>query len=149
MNGMEPRLSIELIPATSWFTNVRSAVSEAEWKRLRQGCYRKAGYRCEVCGGRGEQWPVEAHEVFEYVLESGGHVQRLLRLIALCPLCHKVKHFGLARVNGEQEQAGQHLMRVNGWTRQQAYDHVQAAFALWEERSQQPWTLDLSHLKTL
>lgn len=140
-----PRLTIELIPATSWFTNVRSAVTQAEWTRLRQGCYARAGHRCEVCGGRGERWPVEAHEEFEY---EGG-VQRLLRLVALCPMCHKVKHFGLARVNGEQEQAGQHLMRVNGWTRRQAHDHVQQAFAVWEERSRQSWTLDLEHLKTL
>jgi hypothetical protein len=37
-------------------------------------------------------------------------------------------------------------MHVNGWTRRQAYDHVQAAFALWEARSRVPWEVDTQWL---
>ena len=140
-----PRLTIELVPSTSWFTNVRSLVSPEEWDRLRRATYRAAGHRCEICGGRGPQWPVECHEIWEY--DERKHIQRLTGLIALCPSCHQVKHFGLARVNGKQEEAGRWLMHVNGWTRRQAYDYVQAAFALWEERSRVPWEVDISWLE--
>lgn len=142
----EPRLTIELVPSTSWFENVRSLVSPGEWDALRKATYQAAGHRCEICGGRGSKWPVECHERWEY--DETTRVQKLVGLIALCPDCHRVKHFGLARVKGEQEQAGQWLMKVNGWTRRQAYDHVQAAFALWERRSEGPWEVDISWLKS-
>jgi hypothetical protein len=89
---------------------------------------------------------VECHERWAYDEVRG--TQTLLGLIALCPDCHRVKHFGLARVKGEQELAGRHLMRVNGWTRQQAHEYVQAAFALWEHRSRREWQVDLGWLTT-
>ena len=43
-------LFVDLIPSTSWFTNVRSAVSERDWFRIRKMVYRRAGQRCEACG---------------------------------------------------------------------------------------------------
>lgn len=140
-----PHLTIELVPATSWFTNLRSLVSSDQWDQLRKATYRAASQRCEICGGRGPKWPVECHEIWEY--DDQKRVQRLIGLIALCPNCHQVKHFGLARVQGQQEIAGRWLMEVNGWTRRQAYDHVQAAFALWEKRSQKQWEVDISWLE--
>lgn len=36
MSFYPPRLTIELVPRTCWFDNVRSAVSSTDWKRLRQ-----------------------------------------------------------------------------------------------------------------
>lgn len=142
---MEPRLTIELVPSTSWFTNVRSLVPPETWDRLRKATARAAGHRCEICGERGPKWPVECHERWAY--DETTRVQRLTGLIALCPNCHRVKHFGLARVNGEQEQAGQWLMHVNGWTRRQAHAYVQAAFAEWERRSAGPWEVDIRWLR--
>ena len=38
-------------------------------------------------------------------------------------------------------------MKVNGWTWRQAYAYVQAAFALWERRNEDPWELDIRWLK--
>ncbi|THF71323.1 HNH endonuclease [Deinococcus sp. Arct2-2] len=139
-----PRLSIELVPSSSWYTNVRSEVSKAAWDSLRHACYRNAGHRCEICGGRGPQWPVECHELWEYDDAQG--IQRLTGLTALCPECHRVKHFGLARVKGEQEQAGRWLMQVNGWTRREVHEYVQDAFRVWEQRSARAWKVDISWL---
>ena len=75
------RLTVELVPSTCWFTNVRSHVSRAVWDRLRRQVAEAAGGRCEVCGGRGRRWPVECHEVFSY--DDDERVQRLERLVAL------------------------------------------------------------------
>lgn len=86
---LRPRLTVELIPSTSWFTNVRSHLPTGEWDLVRRAVYRRARYRCEVCGGRGggpdgPNHPVECHEVWAY--DDEHHVQRLERLVALCPL---------------------------------------------------------------
>ncbi|UBV45495.1 hypothetical protein LAJ19_20425 (plasmid) [Deinococcus taeanensis] len=139
-----PRLVVELVPATSWFENLRSLLAPADWDRLRRQTYRAARYRCEVCGGRGEAHPVECHERWVYDEVAG--TQTLSGLIALCPLCHLVVHFGYARTVGRQEEAGRHLMRVNNWSRREAHGHVQAAFATFERRSGQHWRLDVSWL---
>jgi hypothetical protein len=138
-------LTVELIPRTSWFRNVRSHVSAAEWERLKRIVSERAGRRCEICGGRGERWPVECHEVFAYDDEK--HVQRLERLVALCPACHEVKHIGLAGVRGRRAGAVRHLARVNGWSNADAELYLEVCFEQWNRRSNHKWTLDLSLLE--
>ena len=140
-----PRLTIELVPSSCWFSNVRSAVPESVWDKLKKTAYKLAHYRCEVCSGRGRQWPVEAHEVWHY--DDKLHLQKLVRLIALCPMCHKVKHIGLAEVNGWLEESIQHLMKVNHWPdKVTATSYVKESFRIWQERSKFDWTLDISAL---
>lgn len=140
-----PRLTIELVPRTCWFTNVRDRVSRCDWDRIRSNVYRSAGYRCEVCNGRGSRHPVECHEVWEY--DESARVQRLLRMIALCPACHEVKHIGLAGIKGRGDLAREHLATVNGWTSAEASRYVDEAFAIWRLRSGQTWKLDISALE--
>ena len=57
------KLTIELVPKTSWYSNVRSNVSRSQWDKLRKKCYLNADYKCEVCGDtgikQGFKWPVE------------------------------------------------------------------------------------------
>ena len=103
----DARLTIELVPRTSWYSNVRSNVSEAEWDRLRRPVYHRAGSRCEICGGRGQKHPVECHEVWLY--DDAAGIQRLVDLIALCPSCHGVKHLGRSHVKGGGDEAIEQL----------------------------------------
>lgn len=139
-------LTIELVPQTCWFSNLRSELPSSEWDRLRKAVYARAGDKCEICGGRGKKWPVEAHEKWAYTVEGARHVQRLVRMIALCPSCHEVKHYGLACAKGRGEVAFRHLMKVNGWSETKAQEHVEGAGRLYEERSLVRWELDLSNL---
>jgi 5-methylcytosine-specific restriction endonuclease McrA len=139
-----PRLTIELVPKTCWFSNVRDRVSRQDWDRIRSQVYEQADRRCEVCGGRGSRHPVECHEVWEYDDASG--VQRLVRMIALCPACHEVKHIGLAGMKGRGDLACAHLAEVNGWTSEVAARCVEDAFAVWRTRSSRTWALDVSAL---
>ncbi len=139
------RLTVELVPKTSWYNNVRALVDAPAWDRIRRQAYRQAGYRCEVCGGRGPEHPVECHEIWRY--DDRTRVQALVRMIALCPACHQVKHLGFANVKGKGAQAGAHLARVNGWTLAQADAYIGEAFRVWAQRSQGPWTLDLGGLR--
>jgi hypothetical protein len=139
-----PRLTIELVPQTCWFSNVRDRVSREDWDRMRKQVYKRADHRCEVCGGRGSKHPVECHEVWEY--DETARVQRLVRMIALCPACHEVKHMGLAGIKGRGEIAAAHLAEVNGWTPQVTAVYIDQAFAVWKERSDRTWSLDVSAL---
>src|SRR3989344_4305266 len=74
-------LTIELVPRSCWYSNVRSNVSEATWSRLKSLCFRAADYRCEICSNRGPHHPVECHEIWHY--DDHRLIQRLDRLVAL------------------------------------------------------------------
>jgi hypothetical protein len=139
------KLEIELIPRSSFFTNVRSLVSQTQWDIIRKKCYQQAGYRCEICNGKGPKWPVECHEVWHYNPKT--LVQKLVRLIALCPACHEVKHFGLARVKGRDHIAKAHLMEINKIGSEEADRHIGKAFNIWKTRNMEEWELDVSFLK--
>jgi hypothetical protein len=137
-------LQIELVPRTAWYKNVRSEVSKERWDELRRACYRKAGYVCEICGGKGPKWPVECHEVWGY--DDDAHKQTLVRLIALCPMCHATKHFGLSQIRGIEDDVIQHMMKVNRWSKEKAYAHVVRAMHEWSDRSEHEWKCDISWL---
>jgi hypothetical protein len=140
------KLSIELVPKTCWFSNVRDHVSKEEWDRLRKDCYKKAGYVCEICGGTGNKHPVECHEIWEYDNEK--FTQTLKGLISLCPSCHEVKHIGLANLRGRIEEAKNHLAKVNGWSLEATSEgYINNAVNMFMWRSNHEWTLNLDWLK--
>ena len=62
------KLTIELVPQSSWGNNLRSEanLSKGQWDKLRKESYRKANYKCEICGEKGPKWPVECHEIWHY-----------------------------------------------------------------------------------
>lgn len=142
---MPARLSLDLVPSTCWWSNLRTILPQEDWDALRRRCYRDCNYRCQVCGGKGPEHPVECHEIWSYDEENS--VQKLERVIGLCPACHKVKHFGLARIRGESDVALSRLCKVNGWSEKKAKLYVKAEFAVWKLRSEKTWSLDLSALK--
>lgn len=141
----KPKLTIELVPRTSWFKNLRSMVEKKKWDFLRRRTYRQADYKCEICGGKGPKHPVECHERWDY--NDKKLIQKLIGLIALCPSCHQVKHIGFASIQGKYNQALNHLKKVNGWTTKQAQKYVNDAFRIWEDRSEHKWIVDISWLE--
>lgn len=141
------RLSIELVPATCWYTNVRSNVSRKDWERCKDFVKERSGRRCEICGGVGSRYPVDCHEIWAY--DDERQVQTLVGLIALCPACHEVKHLGRAMRLGNGDRAIAHLCRVNGWSPTRAEAYCMKVFQIWRLRSQMQWTLDISYLKQL
>lgn len=138
-------LTVELVPKTAWYKNLRSELPREKWNRLRKTAYENASYRCEICGGKGDRWPVEAHEVWEY--DDERRIQKLAGIVALCPLCHIVKHIGLAQVNGEYDIALKHLAKVNKWDMDMAKDYINRQFDKWRSRSKHEWKLDINWLE--
>lgn len=147
---MAAKLSVELVPSTAWWSNVRSNVSRADWEKCKRYVRNRSKDRCEICGGRGRKWPVECHEIWDY--DDERQIQTLIDLIALCPKCHQVKHFGrTSTVGGEktQREAFEHLRKVNTWSIDRTAKYLDLAFQIWEIRSEMNWRLDISFLGLL
>lgn len=142
-----PKLSIELVPRTSWYSNVRSVLTQREWDVVRKATYRKASYRCEICNDIGRNHPVECHEIWTF--DDNNQTQTLAGLISLCPACHEVKHIGLAMKRGRLEQAASHLMKVNQWSANEAEEYIVSAFTQHAKRSKKQWVVDTSTLSDL
>jgi hypothetical protein len=117
------KLTVEPIPVTSAGNSLNRFLPQHRWDRLRKRIYEEHSHRCAICEvePRVEPWwvgPVteqtvvqralfgriepprrrrhlECHEDWEY--DETAHIQRLARLVALCSLCHQVKHWPRAR----------------------------------------------------
>lgn len=143
-----PKLAIELVPESCWFSNVRSRVTALEWNRLKRMSFVRAGYTCEICGEvgteQGHEHPVECHEVFSF--DEKTLTQRLERFECLCPECHEVKHFGLSEARGRGEEAAKRLGRINGWSAEQVSAYISQMYERWHRHSKLEWKLDISLL---
>lgn len=141
-----PKLTIELVPQTCWYSNVRSEVSAQIWELLKKRVYQKANYRCEICSGKGDRHPVECHEIWDY--DDKQRVQTLTGLTALCPACHECKHIGYATIQGRGDIAATHIAKVNNWSPAQADLYIKKCFEIWQARSLVEWTLNISYLNS-
>lgn len=143
-----PKLYVDLVPKTGWYSNLRSELAKEEWDLVRHTAYKLAGNKCEICGDSGFnqnfRHAVEAHERWSFDATTG--TQILVGVQALCPACHQATHMGLANIRGVAVEATAHLAKVNNWSAHEANDHIQKAFADWIERSEKKWRLDMSWL---
>jgi len=144
-------LTVELIPKTCFYSNVRTLLPKKYWDLLRRASYAKAEYKCEICGESGKdqgyKHEVECHEIWDY--DDKLKVQILTGLISLCPKCHQVKHFGRTSAIGLQAHAFKRMERINDWTHKQCVTHLAESMIEWSERSIYKWRLDISVLNEL
>ncbi|MES9905544.1 MAG: HNH endonuclease [Sedimenticola sp.] len=141
---MKKLLNIELVPRTAWHSNLRNILDKSVWDTLKREAYKKAGYKCSICGGTGQRNPVEAHEKWSY--DDMNKVQKLIDIVALCPLCHKVKHIGLAIKKGDGGDAIKHYCRINNISIYQALNDIENEFSIYQRRSEFEWEFDLEVL---
>ena len=143
------RLKIELVPSTSWYDNLREYISKADWDEIRKQAYANYGYRCRICGAERR---LNCHEIWEY--DDKRHIQKLVGFIALCGMCHHVKHIGLAGILASKgrldyEKVIEHFMKVNNCDRGTFEKHKEKAFKQWEKRSNNEWQVDLGEYKNI
>jgi hypothetical protein len=140
----KPKLTIELVPSTSFYTNVRSILPTSQWDKLRKESYKKANFKCQICKdsglNQGYKHALECHEIWEY--QEGG-VQLLKGLISLCPKCHQVKHIGRTIAIGKGKVAFKHIAKVNKWDLSVVEAYVGSCFQEHKERSKIKWELNL------
>lgn len=143
------KLEIELIPRTSYFDNVRSAVPTREWDQIRTAAYARYNHACGICGKNPKR--LEAHEIWEF--DEAKRTQKLVGIIALCTLCHRVKHLGLTEMLALQGKVSiqavlTHFCRVNKCSKEEFLRHREEKFLEWEVRSHGPWQVDISWLES-
>lgn len=143
MSAIELPLTIEVVPSSCWYSNVRSNVTAHTWDRLQKETFSSANHKCEICHSPAA---LDCHEIWEY--DDHLCIQRLIRLVALCPSCHLVKHIGLAIKEGKIEEALKWFCLVNQTTSSEAVAYVQRAMQIHAIRSQYQWQLNLDYLST-
>ncbi len=145
---MQPKLTVELVPANMWGANLRAILAKKVWDIVRRNVYAAAGHKCEICGETGKNGRVECHERWEF--DDLHSVQKLVGLICLCPTCHQIKHIGRYLSIHEKPEAlfpiVTKLAEVNGWNYDQIWEHIGSAMSQWEERSTREWKLDVTWL---
>lgn len=138
------KLAVELVPRSAHFQNARAALTRAKWDRVKDETAKRADYQCEICGPCER---IEAHEVWRWNETSATEgVQLLERTIALCPWCHRAKHWGFTEGTEFLVNTRLHILRVNNWTPEQLDEHVRASWREWVRLSKFTWTLDISVL---
>jgi hypothetical protein len=139
------KLTIELVPSSAWNQNLRSVLPDSAWGKIRKEIIEKSGNICAICGSKGK---LNCHEVWEY--NDKKHIQKLAGFLALCNLCHAVKHLGFAGLAASKNQGpsfdklANHFMKINNCSRQDFIKHQKQAYKIWEERSHFEWNFDLT-----
>jgi DNA polymerase-3 subunit epsilon len=171
-----PRLEVSLIPANAWGRNVRAVVSEGSWYflRIKFGAIKPAyslmtdpvflairngsntAYISDenyqentkplLCGGCVKPVPdgLHLHEKWEF--DDENLIQKLVGFMPVCEDCHNAIHMGRSNIVGLGESAKEHLKKVNGWTDNQLYKHLENASNQWLKRIGLKYQLDLSWL---
>ena len=135
------KLTINLVPKTSWYSNVRSNVSKSKWDMIRMKCYNLANNKCEICNSN---YKLECHEEWEF--DNVHHIQKLVKLIFLCERCHTVKHPGLAKIHSKEHIVISQLMTINKMSKNEAIMYIQESFEIWKLKSVHHWKLDITYI---
>ena len=142
--NMNIKLTLNLIPQTTWYKSVRSHIPRTKWDLIRKKIYQQANYTCEVCGineqtyqGYKKGW-LHCNELWEF--KDGKQI--LTKLEAICRDCHLVKHFGYANASNQTEKAFKHLLKVNEWDIETGNKYIEQQFKEWEERSKVDWEIN-------
>jgi hypothetical protein len=134
------RLPVEPTPAGSRLATLARLLPPQQWDRLRRRIYRKAGYRCRVCGRRGR---LHCHELWQYNQQTS--YQWLRGFQALCEDCHNVKHILFVRDDQERARLLEHFMAVNRLSRPEAAQCMVAARRRQHRLDQRNWIVNFGN----
>lgn len=156
-----PLLSIDLVPKNAWGKNVRAVVSNYDWNMLRWRLgasleqptpggdamcgrsFRGNNYLiCNICARKFDN--LHLHELWQF--DDIELIQKLIGCRAICEECHNAIHFGRSQAVGLERQALAHIQNINGWSEEDARNHINSSFKEWIRRDQLHYKLDLSYL---
>ena len=127
----ELKLTIDLLPKGAWGNDFSRTLSQKDWDTIRNKCYQKANYKCEICGYKTNE--LDAHEVWDFDIKT--KTQTLKNIIALCSRCHGVKHLRNSQRLGFGENAKKHFMKVNKVGELEFASHLTKAQMIFDERN--------------
>jgi hypothetical protein len=135
------KLYIDMIPKTSYFKNVRHLFTDCDWNLIRHHIYERVDYKCECCGKRKNKY-LEAHERWDFNYDT--QTQKLVRIIALCKMCHSATHYGHSKRTKNIDKINQHIKKINDFDDLDLDNHIKEAYDTWKKRNTVKWNLDFS-----
>jgi hypothetical protein len=135
------KLYIDMIPKTTYFKNVRSIFNDCDWNLIRHHIYERVNNRCECCGRKRSKY-LDAHERWEFNEDT--QTQKLVRIIALCKLCHSATHYGHSKRRKNIDNINNHIKKINNFTDEELETHIKTAYEIWNKRNTIKWNLDFS-----
>ncbi len=143
METKDYKLTIELVPEPVWFKSLRDAMERRNWDTIRFKAYADYNHKCGICECHPSR--LECHEIWEY--DDINHIQSLKGFIALCVMCHNLKHLGLAQIKADEGRLNyddivNHFIAVNGCSYDDFLVYRDSVFTQWEKRSNYEWTQD-------
>jgi len=130
---------VDLVPKSVWWANLRAMLPPSQWKALSSYAIHRADGACEICGAADR---LEAHERWAFDESTG--IQKLMRIVCVCKLCHLSIHIGLADAFGIREDIESHIFRLTLWGKREMKRHIKEARARWEVLSRRAWEVDAS-----
>jgi hypothetical protein len=129
---------------------MRKVLTPDQWDTVRRDVYNRYHHSCGICGTQSAR--LSCHEIWAY--DDVRHIQKLAGFIALCELCHHVKHIGYAGILASEGKLDmqtviRHFCRVNSCTEDMFTQHEAAAFDLWNKRNRFEWVTDLGDYQQL
>lgn len=126
------KLSIDLLPKGAWGNDFSKTLSKKDWDVIRNKCYKKANYKCQICGCETKE--LNAHEVWDFNIET--KTQKLIDIVALCNKCHGLKHLRNTERLGYGINAKNHFMKVNNCNEMVFTANLAEALLNYEARNQ-------------
>jgi len=149
------KLKMELVPSSSWYSNVRSNVSKYNWDIIRYKVYEEYDHKCGICGYKppvGVKGTIHCHEIWKYQANDNiKGVQTLKGFIALCWLCHGIKHIGHTQIIAREGKLNlddykKHFLKVNKCSMEDYDSHYKESMFDYTEKSAIEWDLNIDLL---
>ena len=131
------RLAVESIPYGSRRASLANLMPRAQWDRLRRSIYRKAHYRCQICGREGRMY---CHEIWQYN-DATSH-QFLRGFEALCRDCHDTKHLFFIRSNWRRAVLFRRFLTVNRVSREKGIQHLVDVYRQQQKLNRKQWVVN-------
>ena len=143
---MDFKLTIEMVPKTSWYNSLYNKVSESIWDKIRKETLQKYKNKCGICSS---VIKLSCHEIWEY--DDKKHIQKLKGFISLCNLCHSIKHIGRTFLLAKEDKINlksvvNHFMKVNSCNKEEFDKYLETVKDLWKERSKYKWQIDFEEM---
>ena len=147
------KLKIEMIPRTAYGQNLRSLLSDREWRAISLFVREGSGCVCEICSKQVENiGMMDAHEVWKYQKIKGKngkkqYVQKLKKIVAICKECHAVKHLGHSKHSGDYQHMVEHFVMVNNCSPFCFKQAESKSYIRFNKRSKHKWKMQIGVFK--